>query len=57
MHVVFDGEIILPSSSWVSYAPQAQLANNKIHWMQTSCENNWFPSSEIFEKKNKINKK
>tara|TARA_A100001011_G_C14183985_1_gene788178 strand:- start:305 stop:1225 length:921 start_codon:yes stop_codon:yes gene_type:complete len=51
MHVVFDGEIILPSSSWVSYAPQAQLANNKIHWMQTSCENNWFPSSEVLEKK------
>ncbi len=51
MHVVFDGEIILPSSSWVSYAPQAELANNKTHWLQTSYENNWFPTAQALEKK------
>ncbi len=51
MHVVFDGEIILPTSSWVSYAPQAELANNKFHWLQTSCDNNWFPTAKELEKK------
>ena len=51
MHVAFDGEIILPSSSWVSYAPQAKIANNKVHWLNTSRENNWFPTAEEIEKK------
>ena len=51
MHVVFDGEIILPASSWVSYAPQANLANNKVHWINTSIENNWFPTANALEKK------
>ena len=30
MHVVFNGEIILPAPSWVSYEPQAEIANNKV---------------------------
>ena len=30
LHVIFDGEIILPAPSWVSYAPQAILGRNKI---------------------------
>ena len=25
LHILFDGEIILPAPSWVSYAPQAIL--------------------------------
>ena len=30
LHILFDGEIILPAPSWVSYAPQAILGRNKI---------------------------
>ena len=51
MHVAFNGEIILPAPSWVSYEPQARIASNKIHWLQTSRENNWFPSPKELEKK------
>ncbi len=51
MHVAFKGEVILPSSSWVSYGPQASIANNKVHWINTSRENNWFPRPEELEKK------
>ena len=51
MHVAFKGEIILPTSSWVSYAPQANIANNKVHWINTSRENNWFPAAKDLEKK------
>ena len=43
LHVMFDGEIILPAPSWVSYAPQAILGRNKIQILQTKRENNWFP--------------
>jgi len=50
LHVIFDGDIILPVPSWVSYAPQAILGRNKIQPIQTKRENNWFPTgSEIEE--------
>jgi aspartate aminotransferase len=50
LHILFDGEIILPAPSWVSYAPQAILGRNKIQSIQTKRENNWFPTgSEIEE--------
>jgi aspartate aminotransferase len=44
LHILFDGEIILPAPSWVSYAPQAILGRNKIQLIQTKKENNWFPT-------------
>ncbi len=49
LHVIFDGEIILPAPSWVSYAPQAILGRNKIQILQTKRENNWFPSGKEIE--------
>ena len=49
LHVIFDGEIILPAPSWVSYAPQAILGRNKIKILQTQRENNWFPTAEKIE--------
>ncbi len=49
LHVIFDGEIILPVPSWVSYAPQAILGRNKIQVLQTKRENNWFPSGQEIE--------
>ncbi len=51
MHVAFNGDIILPAPSWVSYEPQAIIGQNKVHWIQTSRENNWFPSGKELEKK------
>ena len=51
MHVAFNGEIILPAPSWVSYEPQAQIGLNKVHWMQTKRENNWFPTPNELENK------
>ena len=50
LHVIFEGKIILPAPSWVSYAPQAIIGRNKIEIIQTIRENNWFPTgSEIEE--------
>ena len=48
---IFNGDIILPAPSWVSYAPQANIGNNKVHWIETSSETNWFPTAEQLEKK------
>ena len=49
LHVIFDGEIILPAPSWVSYMPQAILGRNKTHILQTKRENNWFPTATEIE--------
>jgi len=49
--VAFDGEIILPAPSWVSYQPQAIVAKNKVHWIQTTADSNWFPTGEQLEAK------
>ena len=49
LHIIFDGEIILPAPSWVSYAPQAILGRNKIQILQTKRENNWFPTASEIE--------
>ena len=49
LHVLFDGEIILPAPSWVSYAPQAILGRNKAQILQTKRENNWFPTASEIE--------
>ena len=49
LHIIFDGEIILPAPSWVSYAPQAILGRNKAQILQTKRENNWFPTASEIE--------
>ena len=50
LNILFDGDILLPVPSWVSYEPQAILGRNKIHWIITKKENNWFPTGEEIEK-------
>jgi aspartate aminotransferase len=50
LHLLFDGDVILPIPSWVSYEPQALLGRNKIHWLETTSLNNWFPTAESLEK-------
>ena len=49
LQILFEGEIILPAPSWVSYAPQAIIGRNKIKWIQTKSENNWFPTAKEVE--------
>ena len=54
MHIAFKGEIIIPAPGWVSYEPQAQIGSNKVHWLETTRANNWFPTVDQLE--NKIKK-
>ena len=49
--IAFQGEILLPAPSWVSYSPQALIAKNKVHWIKTTSSSNWFPTAEQIEKK------
>jgi len=50
LQIAFDGEVLLPAPSWVSYAPQALISRNKTHWITTKSDNNWFPTAEKIEK-------
>ena len=49
--IAFQGEILLPAPSWVSYQPQAFIAKNKVHWIQTTNDSNWFPTAAQLEDK------
>ena len=48
--LVSKGDLILPSPSWVSYEPQAQIINKKVHWIKTSAETNWHLEPEELDK-------
>ena len=49
--IAFNGDILLSAPSWVSYQPQALIAKNKVHWIQTSSNTNWFPTAKQIEDK------
>ena len=49
--IAFHGDVLLPAPSWVSYQPQAFIAKNQVHWIQTTSSSNWFPSAEQLENK------
>jgi len=49
--IAFKGEVLLPAPSWVSYQPQAIIAKNKTHWIETTSSSNWFPTAENLENK------
>ncbi|MEM1121968.1 MAG: aminotransferase class I/II-fold pyridoxal phosphate-dependent enzyme [Bacteroidota bacterium] len=39
--MIYSGDLLLPRPSWVSYEPQAQLANKQHHWLLTKAENGY----------------
>ncbi|NNE36066.1 MAG: aminotransferase class I/II-fold pyridoxal phosphate-dependent enzyme [Rhodothermales bacterium] len=49
LQLVFDGVILLPSPSWVTYAPQAHLFGNRVVWIETRAESNWKLSPDDLE--------
>jgi len=41
LQLVYYGELIIPTPSWVSYAPQAKIIGRNISWVPTHKENFW----------------
>ncbi|MGQ0641245.1 MAG: pyridoxal phosphate-dependent aminotransferase [Gemmatimonadaceae bacterium] len=39
--LVLDAELFVPSPSWVSYVPQARLANRQVTWIATQRAEHW----------------
>jgi len=46
---IFNGDVILVSPGWTTYAPQVRLAKQKCFVLQTSMEDQWKVSSEMLE--------
>jgi aspartate aminotransferase len=41
LQLVYYGDLVIPTPSWVSYAPQAHIIGRHIHWLPTHGSNNW----------------
>ncbi len=46
LQLVYYGDLVIPTPSWVSYAPQAHIIGRHVHWLRTEEENNWLLSAE-----------
>ncbi len=46
LQLVYYGELIIPTPSWVSYSPQARIIGRNVTWVPTSEENDWRLSPE-----------
>lgn len=50
LQLVYAGELLLPSPSWVSYAPQARLAGRSVRWLETDPQNGWRLDPDTLER-------
>ena len=41
LQLVYYGDLVIPTPSWVSYAPQAQIIGRHIRWVPTTIDNDW----------------
>ncbi len=46
LQLVYYGDLIIPTPSWVSYSPQARIIGRHVYWAPTTNENNWRLSPE-----------
>lgn len=49
LQLVSDGEIVIPTPTWVSYAPQARIIGRRVQWLPTSAEGGWRVSPNQLE--------
>src|SRR5262245_11548407 len=45
----YAAELVLPSPSWVSYEPQAQLLGRRVDWLPTEQRDGWRLKPEVLE--------
>ena len=49
LQLVYYGDLVIPTPSWVSYAPQASIIGRRVHWLPTHRENQWKLSAESLD--------
>ncbi len=41
VQLVYYGDLVIPTPSWVSYAPQAHIIGRNVRWVPTTAEQGW----------------
>jgi len=49
LQLVYYGDLVIPTPSWVSYAPQAQIIGRHIRWLPSTADTGWRLSAEALE--------
>ena len=49
LQLVYYGDLVIPTPSWCSYAPQAHIIGRHVRWLNTRPENGWRLTSEDLE--------
>lgn len=49
VQLALDADLLLPSPSWVTYEPQANMLGKKVHWMDTLESENWVLSPSTLQ--------
>lgn len=49
LQTVYEADLLLPSPSWVSYAPQAAITGRKVIWLNTERDNKWLLTPDTLE--------
>ena len=50
LQLVYYGDLVIPTPSWVSYSPQARIVGRPVYWVPTVSENFWRLSPEQLDK-------
>ncbi|NNF05401.1 MAG: aminotransferase class I/II-fold pyridoxal phosphate-dependent enzyme [Candidatus Eisenbacteria bacterium] len=50
LQLVYYGDLVIPTPSWVSYAPQAHIVGRHIRWLPTSVDDGWRLTPERLHK-------
>ncbi len=50
IQLVYYGDLVIPTPSWVSYAPQANIIGRHIRWVPTRAEDGWRLSPDGLER-------
>lgn len=50
LQLVYYGDLLIPTPSWVSYAPQAHIIGRQIRWLATRPEDDWRLTPETLER-------
>ena len=50
LQLVYYGDLVIPTPSWVSYSPQARIIGRHVYWVPTDADNYWRLSAEQLDK-------
>lgn len=50
LQLVYYGDLVIPTPSWVSYAPQAHILGRQIRWIATRAQDDWKLTPEALDR-------